>query len=179
MHEFAGRIIIPFFDQYGGLIALSSRDWREDAYRKFYHEQYSKSLYLFGLNVAKSHIMQYNLCIIVEGEFDVMSLHNKGLNCVVGAVGTSLQLYQMSILKRYCDDFYLVFDGDDAGENAIKKALHLGDIHYLYSCGINLIPVYLPGGKDPDNIIKEQGKSVFIKLLQEAKVKFKGSNRGK
>ena len=173
IHEFAGRITIPIFDQYGDIIAISSRDWRKDAYRKFWHESYPKSLHLFALSLAKKHIIKYNLCIVVEGEFDVFSLHECGMNCAVGTVGASLSLYQLSVLKRYCDDFYFAFDGDEAGEKAINRVLKLSRKYNLRGCDINLIPVYLPKDSDPDSIIRQQGKSTFVQILKDAKIKAK------
>ena len=175
-HEVAGRIIIPIFNQYGQLIALSSRDWRKDAFRKFWHESYPKSLYLFGLDIAKEYIIKYDLCIIVEGEFDVMTLHDKGLNCAVGAVGTALQLYQISLLKRYCSDIYFVFDGDLAGLHALKRAMKLVSQYNLRGCDINVVPVYLSKDDDPDSIVFEHGRAAFVNILKKAKEEAKERN---
>lgn len=172
-HECAGRIIFPIYDPYGELVALSTRDFSEDAKQKFWHERYVKSLYLCGLNVSKPWIIQYNLCILVEGEFDLLTLYNVGLNPVVCSLGTTLSLFQISILKRYCNNYYVVFDGDDAGSKGTNRAKKLSRRYNLFAFGVNLIPVYLPDGTDPDSFVRKQGKQEFVKLLREAKGKIK------
>jgi len=168
-HEFAGRIIIPIFDHYDHLVAISSRDWRKEAKQKFWHEAYSKSLFLFGLNIAKKNIINYSKSIIVEGEFDVISLHSKGISISVGALGSSLGLYQLSLLMRYASDIYLLFDGDESGQKAIKRTLKIVEQNALNGYDLNIIPTFLPDQKDPDEFIREKGQPEIIRILNQAK----------
>ena len=197
-HEFAGRVIMPLFNQHNKLIALSSRDWRDDAFMSFFHESFNKSNFLYGLNLAKENILEEKYAVVVEGEFDVMYLHSKGITNAVGCMGSTLQLNQMSLLMRYCRDIFIVFDGDKAGKNSTYKTremtrlnafedrnkeiisvdkikdkdigLHLEEFYYgKMSYGLNIIPVTLGDDVDPDDYVREKGKEGFIKLLNDSR----------
>lgn len=172
-HEFAGRILIPIYNQYDNLIAVSSRDWREGAERKFHHESFSKAHFLFGLNIAKKAILERSQSIIVEGEFDVISLHNRGFTFTVGALGSSLQLYQLAILSRYCSEIYLLFDSDTAGKQATERSVKIGVNNQFFDVfDIKLIPVSLPAGDDPDDFIKKNGVNSLVSLLRKHREEF-------
>ena len=170
-HEFAGRIVLPIHDPYGELVALSSRDWREDAYSKFFHEQYTKSNYLYALDIAKDYIIKSNQAIIVEGEFDVMKMHSIGIRRTVGMLGSSLSIKQISLLSRYCQEIFLMFDGDEAGKNSMERAMQLSSKYGLRQFyDILIIPVVLSNGLDPDDFIKTEGKVSLVNLLRKSKI---------
>jgi DNA primase len=172
-HEFAGRIIFPIYNQYDELVALSSRDWRQDAGMKFFHETYRKRNYLYGLNVAKENVLQNKKSIVVEGEFDVLALHSSGINCTVGMLGSSFHLEQISLLSRYCQEIYMPFDGDAAGAESMKKASLLCSQRNLRNMfDLSLIPVILPEKIDPDEFVNNQGAKKFIELLIKSKNEF-------
>jgi DNA primase len=179
-HEFAGRIIMPIFNQYNELVALSSRDWRENASRKFYHESFKKSNYIYGLNIAKKFMLKRSQAIMVEGEMDVLYLYSKGFNFTVGMLGLSCQLYQISLLSRYASEIFVIFDGDNPGKMAKESLLSLGvtnDFRKIF--GVEIIPVELPQGNDPDDFLKKNGSKVFIEFLKENRRKiarFLGDN---
>lgn len=169
-HELSGRITIPIFNQYGDLVAFSSRDWRKDAYMKFWHEAYNKSFYLYGLNLSKRDILREKKAILVEGEFDVAFLHGCGFTYSVGLMGTCLDLHQISILSRYCKDFYIVLDGDKAGKLAAEKIKSIEKEYELNKYyDINMIPVRLPDKNDPDDFIKNNGVQKFSELLENSR----------
>jgi len=175
VHELSGRIIIPIIDQYDDLVAFSSRDWRENCKKPFWHESYQKSNYVYALNIAKKSIIRNKKAIIVEGEFDVIKLHQFNIDCAVGVCGSAPQLFQIALLRRYCKEIFLVFDGDVAGAAAsdrITKDKMVGFFNQAFY-DTNLISVKLPNKKDPDDYIKEYGAKAFINLLQEAKNKYK------
>jgi len=170
-HEFAGRIVLSIRDPYGELVALSSRDWREGAYSKFFHEQYTKSNYLYALDIAKKSIIRNNKAIIAEGEFDVIKMHSVGIKCAVGMLGSSLSVKQISLLSRYCQEIFLVFDGDAAGKKSMERAMRLNTKYDLRRCyEILVVPVFLPDGLDPDDFIKKEGKETFVNLLKKSKI---------
>ena len=172
-HEFAGRIIFPVFDQSGELIALSSRDWRESAGMKFFHETYKKRNHLFGLDVAKESILKYNKAFVVEGEIDVFKLHSHNMCCTVGMIGSVLHLEQIALLSRYCQNIFLVFDGDDAGKAAIEKAMKLSSEKEMPKAyDIYMIPVYLPDKSDPDDFVSKNGAKKLIELLKQSTKNF-------
>jgi DNA primase len=171
-HELAGRIIIPIYNPYGELVALSSRDWRDNTGRKFWHESYTKTFYLYGFHLAKHNILKYNKAILVEGEFDVAFLHSAGVNMTVGILGTAIHLHQFAILSRYCNEVYIVMDGDDAGLNSIQKTIQFVKLQGFSKYEFYVIPVYLPSDKakcDPDDFIKKEGRKAFIDLLKQSK----------
>jgi len=173
-HEFAGRIIFPVYDHHGELIAISSRDWRVDAGMKFFHETYKKRDYLFGLNIAKKNILKYNKAIVVEGEIDVLRLHSEGINCTVGMIGSVLHLEQIALLSRYCQNIFLPFDGDSAGQDAIKKAMNLSNEKEMPKAyDLYMVPAYLPDGIDPDEFISKSGAKKFLELLKQSAQNFK------
>ena len=172
-HEFAGRIIFPVYDQSGELVALSSRDWREGAGMKFFHETYKKRNHLFGLNVAKENILKYNKAFVVEGEIDVFKLHSHNIDCTVGMIGSVLHLEQIALLSRYCQNIFLVFDGDSAGQKAAEKAMKLSrEKEMSKAYDIDMFPVYLPDKLDPDEFISKNGPKNFVELLKQSTKNF-------
>jgi len=171
-HEFAGRLIMPIYDAYNELVALSSRDFRPGAKIKFFHESFIKRNILYGLNVAKKNIIEHKMAIIVEGEFDVQYLHFKGFNFTVGVLGSALGLSHIAMLCRYCREIFIVLDGDLAGSAATKKLIKNGlakKINATPYYDISIIPVYLPEKTDPDEYIYENGTDSFIKLLRKSR----------
>lgn len=116
--------------------------------------------------------MRCKKTVIVEGEFDVTAMHDHGFNMTVGVCGSSYTLSQASLLARYCKDVYLMFDNDSSGRSGLNRALKLHREYYFESYGIKYIPVRLPTGKDPDNILKEGGGLEMKKILAKAKEEF-------
>ena len=178
-HELAGRITIPIYDSYSNLAYVSSRDWREDARMKFWHESVEKSHYVYDLNMAKKHILRNHKAIVVEGEFDTLALHNNGIKYSVGILGSALNLIQIGMLARYTKEIYLAFDSDKSGQSTIEKIMSLYKEKRLDIFDISIIPVYLPSPKsigiederktDPDLLIRKKGKSGFLEMLKKAK----------
>jgi|TARA_Y100000310_G_scaffold344276_1_gene456156 DNA primase len=170
-HELRGRIVTPIHDPYGSLVALSSRQLKK---KFFFHESYDKGFYLYGLHIAKPYIIKYGRVVIVEGEFDVMYLHSHGVPMAVGMCGSALNLFQLSVLARYCENIYIVFDGDKKCNQSIKRVLNMYHANHMWTElrnseereGVKLYPVKLPMGYDPDDYIKKFGNKKFIALLK-------------
>jgi DNA primase len=176
-HELAGRIITPVKDPFNNLIAFSSRNFLGGG-NKFWHEKFDKSKALFGLNVSKDYMIKTKKAILVEGEFDVISLWDKGFKMTVGILGSAPQLIQLGFLKRYCDEVYVMFDGDESGEAAQKRIYDLCSKKRLDLLGLKLYPVKMPTPQqlgindkkvDPDNLINKMGKEYVIELLKDSK----------
>jgi len=170
-HELAGRIMLPIKNQYGDLVAFSSRDWRQGCHRPFWHESYQKGCYLYGLDVAKSSIIKNKKAILVEGEFDVIKLHQYDISCSVCVNGSAPQLHQIALLRRYCKEMYLTFDSDEAGLTAIRRLQKVPIAKFFNRAflDVRLIPVFLPKGMDPDDYIKADGRKAFIDVLKKSK----------
>lgn len=155
---FNDRIIIPYFDQYNSLIAVSARKIKDEK-PYWWNEKFEKRKYLFGLDKAKEHIFKYNLAIIVEGQFDAIAFHQRGLKIVVAVCGSTLDGKQIALLSRYCNRIMIAFDVDKnkAGQEASLKAFERmkGMNMYLYRW-------FFPSGVDPDLYIRRNGKNKCI-----------------
>ena len=118
---------------------------------------------------AKKAIQRSNKVIIVEGECDVACFHTFGFNMTVGLCGSAFTLFQIALLSKYCTDFYLLFDGDQAGRSSIKRALNDYQKYNLDSYGLKFIPVYLPKDCDPDEFLINEGKKNMIEKFKISK----------
>ena len=122
---------------------------------------YKKSENLFGINYAKNNCS--NQIILVEGNMDVISLHQSGFNNAVAPLGTAFTPEQVNLIARYTKEIVLMLDADAAGQKAIKRASQL-----LENSGLNVRVVVIPDGKDPDEFIKKNGPDRFRALLEGA-----------
>ena len=168
-HEMRGRIITPIYETYGELVAISTRHLNKNHKARFMHETFEKGFYLYGLYHAKEAIRKKNKAIIVEGECDAACFHSFGFDMTVALCGSAFSLFQMTLLYRFCNNFYLLFDGDDAGRKATKKALADYDKYNLEAYQIKFIPVYLPSGLDSDDFLINSGKENMINKLRTSK----------
>jgi len=165
-HEVRGRIITPIYGTYGELVALSTRHLDKNHYQRFLHESFNKGSYLYGLCYAKNTIQRVNKVIIVEGECDVACFHTFGFNMTIGLCGSAFTLFQISLLSKYCTDFYLLFDGDVAGRDSMERTMKDYDKYNLDVYGLRFIPVDLPKDCDPDEYLIKGGKKNMINKLR-------------
>jgi DNA primase len=174
-HQLKGRVISPIYDPYGEIVSVSTRSlfMNKGDSGYFWHESFDKGSYLYGLNWAKDSIIRYKKAIVVEGEFDVAAMHSYGFTMTVGVCGSTFTLAQASLLARYCQEVYFMFDNDSSGVNGLKRVMKLHKNNYLDSYGIRYAPVNLPVGKDPDNVLKSVGALGMKKILVKAKEEFK------
>jgi DNA primase len=168
-HEVRGRIITPIYSAYGELVALSTRHLDKNHSQRFLHESFDKGSYLYGLFYAKENIQRTNKVIIVEGECDVACFHTFGFNMTVGLCGSAFTLFQTALLTKYCTDYYLLFDGDEAGRRSIKRAMESYEKYNLSAYSLRFIPVYLPKNCDPDDFLIREGKKNMIEKLKTSK----------
>lgn len=165
--RFRKRVMFPIIDIRGRVIAFSGRAMPGDdkAGGKYVNTSdtpvYKKSANLFGMNFAKSHCA--DSIILVEGNMDVISLHQAGFQNTVAALGTSFTDEQAKILSRYTKEIILTLDADDAG---VKAAARAGEI--LKNTGLQVRVVSVPDGKDPDEFIKKHGAARFKAVLDGA-----------
>lgn len=172
-HDWAGRLIMPLYDQNNQLIVLTSRDFRckDKTKMPHLHEEFNKKLFLYGMDVAKKHIIKYKKAVVVEGQFDTACSHTYGFNVTVGILGSAFSLHHVCILSRYTQDIFLVFDTDDSGMKNVGRSIKLYKNFGLESLGIKFIPTILPKYKDPDEFLKKEGKQSYMDILSEAKSK--------
>lgn len=164
--RFRQRIIFPLFNVARHIIGFGGRvlDVGEPKYLNSPESFiYNKRHHLYGLHVASQFIAQQNLALIVEGYFDVISLHQAGIKYVVAPLGTALTEQHILMLKRYTLNIITVFDADSSGEKAMIRSL----IPFL-SCGVSPRMILLPKGHDPDSFVRQYGAQAFIQLVDEA-----------
>jgi DNA primase len=164
--QFRHRLMIPIRDGQGRAIAFGSRTLGQDEPKYLNSPEtplFHKSKTLFGLDQAKTAIQKTDQAILVEGYFDVIALHQVGIQQTVAALGTALSRDQVQSLMRFSQSKQIIFnfDADKAGVNATQRAIQ--EIEPLvYSGQINLRILNLPSGKDADEFIQASPENVAI-----------------
>ena len=163
---YQSRLMIPICDVRGRVIAFGGRilEDRKDAPKYMNSPEnivYSKGRHLFGLNVAKKD--DTKKLIIVEGYMDVISLHQRGVKNVVGALGTALTEQQGWLLRKHSEQIILGFDSDGAGQAAVTRSMEI-----LQNMGCDMRVLQMEGAKDPDEYIIKYGTAGFNKLVENA-----------
>ena len=163
---FRKRIICPVINVRGRVIAFSGRAMPgEENGRKYINTSdtlvYKKSENLFGINFAKNNSDER--MILVEGNLDVISLHQAGFTNTVGALGTAFTENQAKLLSRYTKELILTLDADAAGQKAVRRASEI-----LKDTGLNVRVAVVPDGKDPDEFIRKNGAARFGALIDSA-----------
>jgi len=156
--RFRNRIMFPIFDLNGQVIGFSGRIFgKEQGGAKYINTPetliYNKSRVIYGLDKAKIDIRKKEYCVLVEGQFDVIAVHQAGDKNAVAISGTALTWEHLKILKRYTENLVFCFDADISGEEATKRG-----ITSAQQLEFNTKVALLPKDKDPADIIKENPK---------------------
>jgi DNA primase len=163
---FRNRIIFPIADYNGRIIGFSSRALENDGAKYINSSDsliYKKSASLFGLNAALPSIRKEDMAVLVEGNFDLVSLHQHGITNAVATLGTALTDSHIKLLKRFTGSIVIAFDSDDAGRKAAMKSLPL----FLQN-GISPRMLELPAGTDPDSFIHREKEAAFRGLIDRS-----------
>jgi len=167
--RFRDRIIFPIHDLNGLVIGFTARENPEQSdsrMGKYINTPntliYDKSQVIYGLNKAKLDIKKENLCVLVEGQMDVLMAHQAGFKNVVASSGTALTEKQLRILKRYTENLATAFDMDLAGEIATKRGIDLA-----LQFGFNTKVINLPEEQDPADCLQENSL-VWSQLVSQA-----------
>jgi DNA primase len=123
---------------------------------------YHKSDVLYGLYQGKNAIRQLDVCYLVEGYTDVISMHQADVENVVASSGTALTENQIKLIRRFTENITVLFDGDNAG---IKAALR--GIDMILRGGLNVRVMLFPDGEDPDSFSRKVGTTEFQKYLKD------------
>ncbi len=162
--NFRNRLMFPIIDLRGNVIAFGGRVL-DDSKPKYLNSKdtpvYKKSQHLYALNLAKNNAERR--LILCEGYMDVIAMHQAGFTNAVAGLGTAFTKEQIALLVRYCDELTLCFDSDEAGKKATKRALSM-----LSESPLKLKIMHLADGKDPDEIIKTQGKERMKNIISSA-----------
>jgi DNA primase len=164
--RFRGRVMFPIHNVSGRVVGFGARTLkRDDKMAKYLNspesEIYHKSDVLYGLYQARQPIRNQELCYLVEGYLDVLSLHQGGIKNVVASSGTSLTEGQIRLIKRYTDNVTVLYDGDAAGIKASLRGIDL-----LLEGGLNVRVVLFPDGDDPDSYIRKVGDQRFNEYIE-------------
>ncbi len=163
---FRGRLMFPLIDHRDNVVGFSGRILeKNDNISKYVNTRetlvYHKGEHFFGLNITKDSIRRENQAIIVEGEFDVISCFQHGIGNMVGVKGTALTDNHVNLLSRYAQKITFCFDGDKAGQEAIKRSLPV-----VEKKGLTPTVIEVPGGKDPDEALQTE-QALFKKAVRE------------
>lgn len=165
--RFRNRAMFPIINVHGKVIAFGGRAMpgQEKQGGKYINSSdtpvYKKSRNMYGINFAKKFCQER--AILVEGNLDVIALHQAGFENTVAALGTSFTEEQAKLLGRYTKEVLVVMDADEAGEKATDRAMKILD-----SVGVEAKIIRLPECKDPDEYIKKNGGPKFAALIDGA-----------
>jgi DNA primase len=163
---FRGRILFPIFDLHQRIVGFGGRVIREGQPKYLNSPEssiYHKGEILYGLPVAKRYATEKDYVIIVEGYFDLLTLHQHGLKHSVATLGTALTAQHIRILKRYTKNLITVFDADPAGVQATLRSLPL-----FLEEEVAGKTIVLPKGEDPDGFLRKGNLEDFEKRIAEA-----------
>ena len=125
---------------------------------------YTKGQMLFGIHQARHAIRSEEVAILVEGNFDVVSLHARGIDNVVAPLGTAFTAEQGKLLRRFAPNVVFLFDGDAAGRKAVRLSRDAVRV-----AGITARVATLPEGVDPDDLARKSGEQAIKNLIESAK----------
>lgn len=163
--RFRGRVMFPIYSISGRVLGFSGRVLSSEKQAAKYvnspdSDIYNKSRILYGLYQARSAISKANKCYLVEGNIDVISMHQSGVENTVASCGTSLTTEQIRLIKRYTPNVTVLYDGDSAGIKAALRAVNL-----LFAEGMHVRCVLFPDGEDPDSYAQKYGSSALQDYL--------------
>jgi DNA primase len=165
--RYHGRVMFPIHNLTGRVIGFGGRILTNDKKSPKYQnspesEIYDKKQTLYGIYFAKNAIARQDECILVEGYFDVLRMHQIGIENVVASSGTSLTMEQIRLVKRYTKNITMLYDGDAAGQHAALRGTDM-----ILSEGMNVRVVLLPPEHDPDTFGKEFSVEYVSNYLKE------------
>jgi DNA primase len=169
---FRDRVMLPVLDRQKRVIGFGGRLLDPEAKDRKYVNSPESPLFhkkesLYGLHAALDAIRRSGSAVLVEGNFDVLALHQAGIEEVVAPMGTALTEEQVAAVGRLAKTVTVVFDGDSAGQRAAQKAIPL-----FVDAGIQGGRIArLPAGVDPDDFVRQadRGPEAFRRLVESAR----------
>lgn len=162
---FRGRVMFPIHNISGKVIAFGGRTLKaEKDIAKYFNspesELYLKSNVLYGLHLAKNAIVKHDMCYLVEGYTDVVSMHQAGVENVVASSGTSLTEGQIRLIRRYTPNITILYDGDSAGIKASFRGIDM-----ILKEGMNVRVLLFPDGDDPDSFSRKHSSEEIQQFI--------------
>jgi DNA primase len=164
--RFRNRLMFPIHNASGRLVGFGGRTLGDDKAKYINSnetDRFHKGLLLYGMHLAKKEIRESGRAVLCEGYFDVIGAVACGLEGAVAGMGTALTPEQTKQLARFAEEVVVSYDGDNAGENAFRRALPL-----LLGEGLAVRRARFPGGHDPDSLRLEAGMDAVVAAVQEA-----------
>jgi DNA primase len=166
--RFRDRLMFPIHNDIGEVVAFSGRilDPKTPGGKYVNSPEtplFSKGNLLFGLHLSKRYIANTRQAVVLEGQLDLISAFEAGIQNVVAPQGTALTARHATLLHRFADAVILFFDADAAGEKAAERAIEV-----LYAAGLQVKIGKLPPGEDPDSMIRKTGPDSFCALVNQA-----------
>ena len=162
--RFRNRLMFPIIDIRGNVIGFGGRVM-DDSKPKYLNSPetliFNKRKNLFAMNIAKKS--KLDCIILTEGYMDAIALHQYGFDSAVASLGTSLTQEHANLLSKYTKQVVLIYDADEAGQNATRRAVPI-----LEKAGLQVKILRLQGAKDPDEFLKKFGADRFKLLLERS-----------
>lgn len=166
--RFRNRLIFPIRDEHGTVVAFGGRTLSQDDQNepKYLNSPetpvYHKGRMLYQYSEARQACRDVRQAVLVEGYMDLLAFHAKGFFRVAATLGTALTSMQVRLLSKMCDEVVLAYDGDEAGQKAMLRALPLFlEEELSVSC------VTFPEDLDPDDFLKKHGLAEFERLIEQ------------
>ena len=167
---FRSRVMFPIIDQQGSVLGFGGRALT-DVKPKYLNTAdtpvFNKRKGVYAINLIRK-IRDLKRVILVEGYMDVVAIVQAGVTGAVATLGTSLTNEQARLLKRYAPEVHLAYDGDEAGQHAIERALDIFEAE-----GVPAKVLYFPDGLDPDEFIRQRGLEAFQAIRPISAVTFR------
>jgi len=170
--RFRERVMFPLANPVGKIVGFTGRilSNRKDVGKYINSSEseiYHKSQVLYAMHLAKKAIRDKDLCILTEGQMDVVLLHQNGIKNVVASSGTALTNEQIRLIRRFTKNVLMIYDGDAAGVKAASRGIDL-----LLKAEMSAKVLILPDKHDPDSYVREVGASGFLKYAEEEALSF-------
>lgn len=170
--RFRDRVIFPIHTVSGKTVAFAGRILKKKENTGKYVNSpdsiiYSKTRELYGMFLAKQAIKREDRCYLVEGQMDVISLYQSGIQNVVSSGGTALTKEQIRLIHRFTDNITIIYDSDAAGIHAALRGIDM-----VLEEGMNVQVLLLPDGKDPDEFVRSTDASLVMEYIRSHSTDF-------
>lgn len=164
--RFRGRLMFPIWDPQGRVVAFGGRLMEGEGAKYINSPEtpvFTKGTVWYGLHLARPGIRRADRALVVEGYTDVIACHASGYDNAVASMGTALSREQAWVLARLTGRIIIAYDADQAGQEATLRGLDM-----FNETGSDVRVAVLPGGRDPDDVLREEGQEAFGELLESA-----------
>ena len=165
--RFSGRVVWPIKTERGQVVGFSGRALNNSSIKYMNSPEspfFTKGKILYNFDLAKNHIRQANTAMIFEGFMDVISADISGKPIGVATMGTALTQDHVKQLSRVTKRILLVYDGDEAGQNATRRSIDLIKTH---AKDVDIGVVHLPDNLDPDEVRRQRGTPALKQALEQ------------